>query len=486
MEEELAMYRNFAKPSALLHVSYSASDSSGKVLNPSHVFERLRRIFPGVPVERDIRNARTDGTDDDETDLRLIQHPDQTLDYLSGNLRKHAVGEDLSAAWKGVAAWYGENRPEDVARVKAGLLFRGRRERVNATFVDGLYRKVTSPSALEKYSRCPFSWFMSHGLRLRERREADMDSMSMGTVYHNVLMRFGRELSSDGLSALDSESRWRTVTDDEIGETITRLTEEEYRAAAEPWSAGAGGQDEADASMDEYRIERMSRTAALTARALTRHVRESRVEKMLFETSFGKDGDFPPVAARTARSGAGAPGEDMRVEGRIDRVDIMEGGYARVIDYKSGTVEFSPQDAETGYQMQLMVYMNAVAKRYDPAGVFYLHIKEPHVADNGDDAGNDASVMNEIKLDGVAVDDARVLVAMGMDPDGKASKSKMEPADFAALSETVDATIKDLLTNMSSGRIDATPKESITNENKSACDYCSYKGVCNHDASFAW
>ncbi|MDR3225307.1 MAG: exodeoxyribonuclease V subunit gamma, partial [Clostridiales Family XIII bacterium] len=57
MEEELAIYRNLSKPRVLLRVSYAASDSAGKTIGPSPVFERLRRLFPETPVEKDMRNA---------------------------------------------------------------------------------------------------------------------------------------------------------------------------------------------------------------------------------------------------------------------------------------------------------------------------------------------------------------------------------------------------------------------------------------------
>ncbi|MDR1292171.1 MAG: exodeoxyribonuclease V subunit gamma [Clostridiales Family XIII bacterium] len=481
MEEELAIYRNLSKPSALLRVSYAASDSTGRSISPSPVFERLRRLFPDTPIERDIENAGAVGPKHPEDPLVNIQHPDHALDPLAAKLRAYMNGGPLPEAWQNVLAWYTANRPGDIERIVAGLTFRGRHERVSAEFVDGLYRRVTSPSALERYSRCPFSWFMSYGLGLKENRAAGTDDRDVGEVYHNVLMRFGRELSADGLPPSDGDSRWRTVTDEEIDAAVERLVSEEY-----PARPGQSGEVETDAAVTEtesYRMRRVGRTAAFAAKALTRQIRESRVDEIYYESSFGEKGDFPPITKASPSVRV-----ETRVEGRIDRVDVLNGGYARITDYKSGAQEFSPPDAASGYQLQLMLYMKAVSERYKPAGVFYFRVKEPRVEDYGkEDIA--AEIIGSVKPDGVAVNDARSLAAMGIDPDGRSKKGVMEAGEFGELQDSVSALVGDLIEGMSGGRVDARPKTAIklktsANRNMKACDYCNYKGVCNYDPLF--
>jgi ATP-dependent helicase/nuclease subunit B len=298
-------------------------------------------------------------------------------------------------------------------------------------------------------------------------------------------MRFGRELSSDGLSPSDADSRWSTVTDEEIKGIIERFIAEEYPAHPEQGAeTEANAVDAAyvanavDAGLKTYRIHRIGRTATFAARALTRQIRESRACGIYFETAFGEKGDFPPVTATSA---------ETRIEGRIDRVDILDGGYARIIDYKSGAQEFSSPDAASGYQLQLMLYLKAVSERYKPAGVFYFRIKEPRVEDYG---GEDiaSEIIKSVKPDGVAVDDAYSLAAMGIDPDGKSKKGIMEAEEFDELRGSVSALVDDLIESMSRGRVDAEPKTAIRlkspdNRNMKACDYCQYKGICNYDTS---
>jgi ATP-dependent helicase/nuclease subunit B len=283
-------------------------------------------------------------------------------------------------------------------------------------------------------------------------------------------MRFGMELSSDGLPARDAGSRWQTATDAEIDEIVSRLTMDEYANLM-----GAAGDGEAEAAIADYRRARVARTASAAARALARQIRGGRVDGIHFESAFGRHGEFPAIST---------PG-GIRIEGRIDRVDVLDGGFARIIDYKSGAQEFSAPDAAAGYQLQLMIYLQAVSESYSPAGVFYFRIKEPRIEDDGS-TDIAAEVLKNMKLDGVAVNDARALTAMGINPEGKERKGRMGQEEWDALRETVGALLKDLVKNLSSGHVEAAPKAATklktpANRNQNACDYCQYKGICNYD-----
>jgi ATP-dependent helicase/nuclease subunit B len=243
--------------------------------------------------------------------------------------------------------------------------------------------------------------------------------------------------------------------------------------------------DEAFAAAEAYRIGRVGRTAALAARALTRQIREGVIGALYFESAFGEGGDFPPLVPVRADGTRG----DLRIEGRIDRVDVLDGGRARVIDYKSGAQEFSAPDAAAGYQLQLMLYLQAVAERYEPVGVFYFRIREPRVEDDGavDVA---AAVANSMKLDGAVVDDAHALTAMGIDPGGRSTKGRMDKETFDELRGAVSGLVAGLIEDLSSGRVDADPKTAVklmtpSYRNMKACDYCPYVGICNYDITLA-
>jgi ATP-dependent helicase/nuclease subunit B len=283
----------------------------------------------------------------------------------------------------------------------------------------------------------------------------------------------------------------------------TRLTAEEYAKLEAQYrseiigpgageDAGGAGEDagaaddDAETALGNYRCGRMTRTIAAAARILTQQIRDGSVDDIYFESAFGKGSDFPAITA--IQTTGGDSGEEIRIEGRIDRVDILEGGFARITDYKSGAQEFSVPDAAAGYQLQLMIYLQAVSERFQPAGVFYFRIKEPRVEDDG--SSNVAEkIMKSMKPDGVAVNDARILTAMGIDPDGRSKKNRMAPGEWDALRDTVGVLLKELIGNLSSGRVEAAPKtavklKTLASRNQKACDYCPYKGICNYDPAF--
>jgi ATP-dependent helicase/nuclease subunit B len=475
LEEELAIYRNLSKPRALLRVSYAAADSAGEGLAPSPVFVRLQRLFPDVPEEKDVWNAPKDSAP------AVVQATDEALDHLAERLRAYINGEVLPDVWKDVMAWYRRHRPAELARVKAGLTFRGRRARVDARFVDSLYGRRTSPSAIERYSRCPFSWFMTYGIGLKERRVYGTDSRDLGDIYHGVLMRFGQEMCADGKRPSDEGSRWQTVTDGEIAALASRLTSAEFARVAD--SADGVGTADPEAALNDYRCGRVARTVTEAARALTRQVREGRLDGMFFESAFGARGEFP---AMEFSGDLGAETGAVRIEGRIDRVDVLDGGYARIVDYKSGAEKFSAEDAADGYQLQLMIYLQAVSARLKPAGVFYFRIREPRIEDGADGSDLAEKVLSSMELDGMAINDARALTAMGIDPDGRKKKGRVDAEEFDALRASVTALLKELIADLSEGRVDAAPKTAVKlktpgDRNRKACDYCRYKGICNYD-----
>ncbi|MDR0356988.1 MAG: exodeoxyribonuclease V subunit gamma [Clostridiales Family XIII bacterium] len=475
MEEQLAIYRNLSKPQRLLHVSCSVSDGNGKDVKPSIIFDRLRGMFPRVPTEKDILN---DGGDP----LRLVQYRDETMSHLTENLRRWVGGEPLPDVWKDVYLRF----RSDMGNIRRGLTFRNRRERIDEKFVAALYggaapdhqvspiddetpALITSPSALERFSRCPFSFFMDRGIRVEERRVFEIDSRNTGDIYHETLMRYGAEMIGDGLPPMDERSAWRTVTEAESAALVGRIYDEAVARFKEGLFRGGG--------FERYKSDRIKRIASDVAWILTEQVRAGAISDMMFEAAFDKGGVFPPIDIEK-------DGKRVRVKGRIDRLDILEGDCAKIIDYKSGTDAFSREDVLGGWQLQLMLYLLAVRDRYKPAGVFYFKIDEARVEDTGKDDVAER-IMRNFKPDGICANDPRIVAAIGQ------PVKSADPDEFEAMQESVSSLVTDLCGKLLSGNIDAKPmtakkiKAGASNRPMTACTYCSYRGVCNFDRAFA-
>ncbi|MEL7654464.1 MAG: PD-(D/E)XK nuclease family protein, partial [Bacillota bacterium] len=181
-EEKLAIYKSLAKPTRYLWMGYSASDLEGKESKQSVLFEKIRKIYTDLPVSKDILN--------EEDPLLLIEAPGSTLKHMTEAFRNTMEGAPLREEWTVAYQWY-ENHSDPLLKgVREGLLFTNRQEKIRKELIDKLYKRdpslelSLSPSRLERFSRCPFSHFISYGLKPDERRIFEIAGREIGDVYH--------------------------------------------------------------------------------------------------------------------------------------------------------------------------------------------------------------------------------------------------------------------------------------------------------------
>ena len=58
MEEKLAIYRNLSQAAEYLWMSCALSDEEGNQLRPSHIFTRMKELFPELAVQPDVLNRK--------------------------------------------------------------------------------------------------------------------------------------------------------------------------------------------------------------------------------------------------------------------------------------------------------------------------------------------------------------------------------------------------------------------------------------------
>jgi ATP-dependent helicase/nuclease subunit B len=190
----------------------------------------------------------------------------------------------------------------------------------------------------------------------------------------------------------------------------------------------------------------------------------------------------------------------LRLRGKIDRLDVADGGAAVVFDYKRKARSFNWERFYHGLDIQLGIYMNAVrqsrggsvAEIGDLAGAFYFPVeadvqagdirdleKQVRKTDrkakgvfNGryaeylDSTGSGSEYYNfRIKKDG--------------DPYGDYNRQGIvRPENFKDMLSYAGSKAVELAGGIVSGRIDARPYRLGT---ESACRRCEYGGVCRFD-----
>ena len=58
----------------------------------------------------------------------------------------------------------------------------------------------TSVSKLESYRRCPFSFHLTYGLKLREKDELKINALDTGSFMHEVIDMFFKEIDENNLN----------------------------------------------------------------------------------------------------------------------------------------------------------------------------------------------------------------------------------------------------------------------------------------------
>jgi RecB family exonuclease len=192
--------------------------------------------------------------------------------------------------------------------------------------IGALASRPWSVSALETYLGCPFKFFAQHVLRLQEEPEDEevMDPRRQGQFVHDVFEKFFAEWQSRGRGSItpanlaDARELFAEVAE----RALARLPEaeaglERTRLLGSPAAAGLG---EA-----VFRME-AERDAGVVARLL-----EERL-----------DGSFEITTGEGVRR--------VTLRGKADRIDLLDDGTFRVIDYKLG---WPPNKARA---LQLPIY----------------------------------------------------------------------------------------------------------------------------------
>ena len=186
--------------------------------------------------------------------------------------------------------------------------------------------RVWSVSALETYLGCPFRFFAQHVLRLEEEPDDEevMDPRRQGQFVHLVFEMFFTEWQASGRRTITPENieDARRLFADVVERALTRLPDaeaglERTRLLGSPAAAGLG---EA-----VFRIE-AERPVAVVERLLERRL----------------DGDLAIQTEQGPRV--------VQLKGKADRLDLLEDGTFRLIDYKLG---WPPQKARA---LQLPIY----------------------------------------------------------------------------------------------------------------------------------
>jgi ATP-dependent helicase/DNAse subunit B len=367
-DEMLLFYQLVTRARRELILSYPAVDEKGQPLLASSFLYAVRECFaPGaIPVER--RNMLLEGIEK----ARLLSPAEHRV-------RAAAVGRV-----QGLAADLAANLRA------ASRMARQRFELSDHGPYDGLLRhpavvsqlrqvfgpdRVFSPTALEEYIACPFRFFLRHVLHLQPLDEPseEIESTRRGQAFHRALSRLHQQLK-----AADIHQPTEAV-DGPVLERLKEAVEECVARAPSP------------ASKTLWRLEgqRLLRLGARYRGHWQKFIEPWLPHEVVprphfFEVDFGLPAanEVPVAQALVLRAGD----VEVRVSGRIDRVDVAElrdGLGFWIVDYKTGnSSHYTAGHLREFRRVQLTLYALAVERVFlagqqaRPLGLAYWMVAE--------------------------------------------------------------------------------------------------------------
>ena len=456
-DENLIAYSSINCPREFLAVSCSDSSADGSAINPGPFYKKIRNIFPNIK----------------EINTQQLRHT-YFAEGLLPAFEEFAKSEE--SEFRETIAEYFKEKPEFKGKIKALEKTAGIRDfRIeDKDTAKALYGKFRlSASQIEKFYKCPFSYFCSYGLSLKKIDEAKLDSMQIGNITHKVLEEL---LKNPGVDELINES------DSKIKDRISVLAEKYIKEKT---------QDGIDSERFKYRINVIKRVILDIIKRICDEFAQSEFRPLDFELKIG-GADIPAYKPDGAEF-------DISITGYVDRVDIAESRitgkkYFRIVDYKSGSKEFKLSDILHGINLQMLIYMFALEKKeaakyqgFEPAGVLYYKAKSPIINE-----GDNKNVVESTRMEGVVLENDNVIRMMESDAegkyinvsikDGKISGMVLTEDEFDIIKCKTDFFINEMVNSLLSGNISAVPKVRKSGSNEfSPCIYCEFKSVCRYD-----
>lgn len=480
-EEKFSIYTTFTKPSEYLWISYAMADQEGKAMRPSILIDRFKKIFTKLSIKSDVIHSL-------DQQRQLISTPKSTFKYLVENIRSEVDGKPMEELWWDVYNWYydKEEWKDQREAVIEGFFHDNQVEYIESNNAKRLYHTPikSSVSRLEQFVNCPFAHFVKYGLKPKERKMYEVKAPDIGEIFHKSMEDFTNQLKEENLD-------WRKLEKDQCDKMMDNVIDKIV--------PNYGNGVMLSTNRYKYLVTRLKRISKRALWTLTEHIRESGFEPMGYEVSFGIDKMYPPMEIELAS------GEKIYLEGRIDRVDLLEDEddmYVKIIDYKSGNKDFNLSDVYYGLQLQLMIYLNAVLKTNEksskkekkPAGIFYFKIDDPMI--KTDEKAIDyieKEIRRKLKMKGLVLKDVNIVRQMDKDIEGYSdiipvglnknggfySKSSVvDESTFMDLIKHVQKLVTEITGEMLKGNIAINP---CKNGKQTACDYCTYRSICQFD-----
>ncbi len=483
--EQLYIYSALTAASHKLYLTYHLTLSDGSECAPSTLIQNILKLTDNKPLIKREQLGDLFFAVNDSTAFECLcshyQEDNAVLSALDEHLRDSEEARRLEQLEAVLSREDFSIDDESLARELFGTIMR------------------LSPTTVNKYFSCPFSYFCYSGLKLRSRKRADYSALEAGNLLHHLLAEMIKRHGGKGLGELSlpqMETESQEIVDNYLEEV-------------------AGGSKQLQ-QRSRYLFRSLAHRATFILKQLADEFAQSEFEPLYCELPIRNGSVVQPVVFETA------DGVQLSIEGVVDRVDVMEKKgrrYARVIDYKSGGQSFSFTEMYHGLKLQMLLYLLSICEngrgrleQAVPAGVLYFPATDAALSidRNSSDSSIDSERRKHYKMKGLVLEDEDCIFGMEQ-PQVKVKKTKSgETEQKLVMGEYIPAKstasggwhatqsklaneaqmklifkhIRRLMTGMAKdlgeGHIEALP---VGSKSEQPCDYCEFRSICQHQDS---
>lgn len=464
-DEQLLVYSVLSAPSDMLVLSAPVSGNDGGELLCSDVFLDIKNIFPLLKEERF----------DENSVFNLPESANGAFDRLLIMLcRAKGKSNLLPPLWQTVYFEF-KKIPEFSKKIddlNLNLRFEETREKIDKKTAKLLYGDplLMSVSKLEKYNACAFSYFLTYGLLLNERKKADFKASDIGTVLHDILAVYFYERKKENT---DYKKLGKNDVKKEIEGIINKNPDLTSSVIYET------------SSYYRYMLLKIKDIATATAWKIVKFYAQSSFRPYGFEIKIDTNGTFPPYTINLEEG-------EAKIRGFIDRMDVYEKDekkYFNIVDYKSSDKKNDPQLAKLGVRFQPLLYAGIVKenlKNSQPAAMMYMTMEDPTAEffEKPTSEELEKKLLNGIALNGITTDDKDILKMLDADYEKKdavhftptARGCAHSPEELDQMITEALETAKKATQKISDGDIQINP---VVEKSKfDACQYCKFSSCC--------
>lgn len=485
-EERFVVYNAVSAPSEKLYICYPSAEISGAPLYPSSVVKQTLDMFgrDNIMLTEEAVGALHYCRSERSGYYRYVQdHKRTESDILS-------IEEALSRF-----------RPENSRRI---FMLKNPsdtvRYRLSPDTSDRLFgRNIRlSASRFEDYQKCPFMYLCKSGLKLYPRKKIEYNPQSRGNIIHYCMENVIKGLGSD----------FAAKTPEELEKAVSKAFSDYYNS--ENIGGGYGKTARFNAAYD-----RLKNTAFSLIMRIREEFSHSGFTPSDFEYTFANTGTPDEPAFRLDFTSPDGKKCSVVFNGNVDRIDSAEvngRNYIRVIDYKTGSKDFSFTNVANGLDMQMLLYLFAVTDSntsggyhgFESAGILYMPARDAKLTDKlktSPDEEKTREIRSEsLRMKGLVLkdgDDASVICTMD---DTVLSPEKTEAdfipvtlkngiiqntntatsAQFEQLREFCCGKLTETASKITQGEFSAEPLLTQTVGGYAPCIYCDYRSVCSN------